>query len=209
MYGCYGESLVYWLELLPRELLDVGWKVVLCHVRGGGELGHSWYTQGVGVNKHVSIADTIATIKHLHSLNLTSPAQSVLHATSSGALVAARALQSHPGIVSKLVLRLPFLDRKAQGPLFHEEREEWGELHASTGGDLGAEVFLTVADRDRRAPPWHAANFLSSLSSTKHCYVNFISAADHSGFDDEAYQLETSFILDQSRLRNIWSLFRR
>ena len=203
---------MYWLELLPRELLDAGWKVVLCHVRGGGELGHAWYRQGVGPNKdHHTITDTVNSISHLHSLDLTSPAHSVLHATSSGAAVAARALQIHPGIVHKLVLRLPFLDpaMAGGGPLSCEEEEEWEGISPWVGGDLGAEVFLTVGDKDKRAPAWQAANFVSSLTDTSDCYVNYLVDADHTGFDDEAYTLETNFILDQRHPWRSWSFFRR
>ena len=35
-------------------LLDRGWVLVFCHVRGGGELGRKWYYDGIGERKHNS-----------------------------------------------------------------------------------------------------------------------------------------------------------
>ena len=35
-----------------QPLLDRGWVLVYCHIRGGGELGRKWYYGGMGENKH-------------------------------------------------------------------------------------------------------------------------------------------------------------
>jgi protease II len=35
-----------------QPLLDRGWVLVYCHIRGGGELGRKWYYDGMGENKH-------------------------------------------------------------------------------------------------------------------------------------------------------------
>ena len=54
--------------------------------------------QGMGSDKMNSIRDTVACIAHVQeTLSLTTPAESVLQAASSGALVAARAIQTSPG----------------------------------------------------------------------------------------------------------------
>lgn len=52
--GCYGENvnMTYCPEKQP--LLDRGWVLVYCHVRGGGELGRKWYYDGMGENKYKS-----------------------------------------------------------------------------------------------------------------------------------------------------------
>ena len=34
-----------------QPLLDRGWVLVYCHIRGGGELGRKWYYDGMGENK--------------------------------------------------------------------------------------------------------------------------------------------------------------
>ena len=166
--------------------------------------------------------DTLNCIKHVQSLNLTTPRTSTLHSSSSGALIAARAALSVPGIVNKLVLRFPFLDLHTAMsdktlPLSSEEREEWGydpqhrdsELDLFESNDVGVEsgVLITVAGKDRRAPPWHAANFVASTQNSNKVYVNFLEEADHTGFEEEADVVETNFMLDsdESESYSFWS----
>ncbi len=174
---------------------------------------HLIYSQGIGSNKDNSVLDTLNCIKHIHSLRLSTPALSVLHSVSSGGLIAARAAQALPGVVNKLVLRFPFLDLHSamSDPgltLSSEGREEWGcgsVCPVSSEEDLNSEVFISVAGRDRRAPPWHPANYIASLRNKERVHVNFIKDADHLGFGEEAYKIETSFILDdKSNSSTFW-----
>ena len=174
------------------------------------------------MKKKCSVLDTLNCIKHVQSLNLTTPATSTLHASSSGALIAARAALSVPGIVNKLVLRFPFLDLHTAMsdealPLSSEEKEEWGcdPEHWKSGSDLfdsdsvavESNVLISVAGKDRRAPPWHAANFVANIQNGNKVYVNFIKDADHAGFEEDADVVETNFILDsdESDSHSFWS----
>ena len=158
----------------------------------------------------------------MQSLNLTTPSSSTLHASSSGALIAARAAQSVPGIVSKLVLRFPFLDLHTAMldpslPLSSEEKEEWG--YESPDGsvgfrpldlgtvDSGCDVFITTADKDRRAPPWHTANYVASIVNQESVFVNLLGDVDHTGYEQNADAVETNFISDDksnSKSSSLW-----
>ena len=178
--------------------------------------------QGIGTKKENSVLDTLNCIKHVQSLNLTTPSSSTLHASSSGALIAARAAQSVPGIVSKLVLRFPFLDLHTAMldpslPLSSEEKEEWG--YESPDGsvgfrpldlgtvDSGCDVFITTADKDRRAPPWHTANYVASIVNQESVFVNLLGDADHTGYEQNADAVETNFISDDksnSKSSSLW-----
>lgn len=49
--GCYGENLNMAYRPEKQPLLNRGWVLAYCHVRGGGELGRKWYYDGMGENK--------------------------------------------------------------------------------------------------------------------------------------------------------------
>jgi protease II len=138
-------------------------------------------------------------------------------------LIAARAVQSVPDIVGKLVLRFPFLDINTamsdpSQPLFSEEKEEWGYDSEGRGTGLApldlrgspsfCDVFITVAGKDRRAPSWHAANYVASILNEEKVFVNFLEDADHTGFEEDADTVETNFILGHDRFKSL-SLWNR
>lgn len=50
--GSYGESVFMGYQPEKVPLLDRGWVLVFCHVRGGGEKGRRWYHGGMRENKH-------------------------------------------------------------------------------------------------------------------------------------------------------------
>ncbi len=49
------------------SLLDRGWAVAWCHVRGGGELGENWHRQATGLSKLNSVFDAKACAEYLVS----------------------------------------------------------------------------------------------------------------------------------------------
>ena len=63
--GCYGENLHMAYQPEKQPLLDRGWVLVYCHIRGGGELGRKWYYDGMGENKHKSFMVCMAHGAHL------------------------------------------------------------------------------------------------------------------------------------------------
>jgi hypothetical protein len=42
VYGAYGENLDLGFDATRYALIDRGWVFAWAHVRGGGELGHTW-----------------------------------------------------------------------------------------------------------------------------------------------------------------------
>ena len=49
--GCYGENLFMGYQPEMQYLLERGWVLAGCHVRGGGERGRQWYYDGTGRQK--------------------------------------------------------------------------------------------------------------------------------------------------------------
>jgi len=59
-YGAYGNSLDAGFSSARLSLLDRGFIYAIAHVRGGEELGRSWYEQGKLLDKQNSFTDFIA-----------------------------------------------------------------------------------------------------------------------------------------------------
>ena len=69
-YGAYGVSYDVGFHSHWISLLDRGFRIAVAHVRGGGEMGRSWYNQGKGAHKQNSFDDFIACAEHLVNIQL-------------------------------------------------------------------------------------------------------------------------------------------
>ena len=59
-YGSYGAKLDPWFSSARLSLVDRGVVVVVCHPRGGGEMGETWYRRGKFHEKQNTFTDFIA-----------------------------------------------------------------------------------------------------------------------------------------------------
>uniref|UniRef100_A0A671Y3Z4 Prolyl endopeptidase n=1 Tax=Sparus aurata TaxID=8175 RepID=A0A671Y3Z4_SPAAU len=132
VYGAYGRDLN--MEFCPekRLLLEQGWALAYCHIRGGGELGLSWQRQARVEGKHRGVEDLKACLHHLFSLGVSSPALTALTACSAGAVPVGALCNEHPHMMQAVTLQAPFLDvlgtmEDPNLPLTLEDREEWGD----------------------------------------------------------------------------------
>ncbi|KAM8739392.1 prolyl endopeptidase-like isoform 1-T1 [Acanthopagrus schlegelii] len=132
VYGAYGRDLN--MEFCPekRLLLEQGWALAYCHIRGGGELGLSWQRQARVEGKHRGVEDLKACLHHLFSSGVSSPALTALTACSAGAVPVGVLCNEHPHMMQAVILQAPFLDvlgtmEDPSLPLTLEDREEWGD----------------------------------------------------------------------------------
>ncbi|KAG2467325.1 PPCEL protein, partial [Polypterus senegalus] len=132
VYGAYGMDLDMAFKPESRLLLDAGWILAYCHVRGGGELGLAWHTAGCLTKKKNGLDDLKACIVQLFKLGLSQPSLTALTASSAGGVLAGAFCNENPELIRAVVLRAPFLDvlQTMQDPslaLTIEEQEEWGD----------------------------------------------------------------------------------
>ena len=73
-YGSYEICNDPYLSVNRLSLIDRGFVFALAHVRGGGEMGRSWYEDGKYLNKKNTFTDFIACAEYLVKENWTSPA---------------------------------------------------------------------------------------------------------------------------------------
>ncbi|KAF3708048.1 Prolyl endopeptidase-like [Channa argus] len=132
VYGAYGREVN--MEFCPekRFLLEQGWALAYCHVRGGGERGLYWQRQAQVAGKPKTVEDLQACIQHLFSLGVSSPSLTALTACSAGAVAVGALCQRHPHMIRAVTLQAPFLDvlgtmEDPNLPLTLEDREEWGD----------------------------------------------------------------------------------
>ncbi|KAM5163385.1 prolyl endopeptidase-like isoform 1-T1 [Mantella aurantiaca] len=131
VYGAYGMDLNMNFKAENKLLVEDGWILAYCHVRGGGELGCSWHKQGILDRKLNGMLDLQACIKHLHQLGFSQPRYTAIVAASAGGVVAGALANSDPGLFQAMILEAPFLDvlntmMDTSLPLTVEEEEEWG-----------------------------------------------------------------------------------
>jgi oligopeptidase B len=83
-YGAYELTSDPSFSLIRLNLLERGVAFAIAHVRGGGELGRSWYEQGRMEHKTNTFTDFIAAATHLVDAGRTSPDRLVARGASAG-----------------------------------------------------------------------------------------------------------------------------
>ncbi|KAM5292074.1 prolyl endopeptidase-like isoform 3-T3 [Ctenodactylus gundi] len=131
VYGAYGMDLKMNFRPERRVLVDNGWILAYCHVRGGGELGLQWHADGRLTKKLNGLADLEACIKTLHGQGFSQPSLTTLTAFSAGGVLVGALCNSSPELLRAVTLEAPFVDvlntmMDTTLPLTFEELEEWG-----------------------------------------------------------------------------------
>ncbi|CAG8749938.1 2437_t:CDS:2, partial [Acaulospora morrowiae] len=95
-YGAYGISTEPEFQLEHFPILERGWVIALAHVRGGSEMGFSWYDQGRMMQKKNSFTDLISVVEHLIDAGYTDPSRVSTIGTSAGGLLMGTAFIMRP-----------------------------------------------------------------------------------------------------------------
>ncbi len=134
-YGSYEHSTDPYFSIARLSLLDRGFGFAIAHIRGGGDLGRSWYEEGKLLNKINSFTDFIACARHLAATGWTSPGRLVARGASAGGLLMGGVANMAPDAFGGIAAQVPFVDAlnsilDPSLPLTVTEWEEWGDpLH--------------------------------------------------------------------------------
>ncbi|MEP7160071.1 MAG: S9 family peptidase [Dermatophilaceae bacterium] len=134
-YGAYEMSLDPWFSVCRPSLLDRGVVFAVAHVRGGGEMGRSWYEQGRLGAKPTTFTDVVACARHLRERGWCAPDRLALQGGSAGGLTVGATLNLAPELFVAAHADVPFVDALTTMldeslPLTVVERDEWGDpLH--------------------------------------------------------------------------------
>ncbi|XP_048338875.1 prolyl endopeptidase-like isoform X2 [Sphaerodactylus townsendi] len=172
VYGAYGTDVNMSFKPENLMLIEDGWILAYCHVRGGGELGLGWHKDGCTTKKHNGIYDLKACLNLLHKLGFSQPMYTVLASLSAGGVLAGALYNNHPHLIRAMVLQSPFLDvlntmLDPHLPLTIEEQEEWGNPlvdeickeyiksycpYQNIKPQHYPSLFITVSENDQRVP---------------------------------------------------------
>lgn len=110
-YGSYGVCIEPSFDYKKISLLDRGIVYVIAHIRGGGEMGKSWYEdQGKYLTKKNTFTDFIDCAKHLTDLSYTSSDQLAILGRSAGGLLIGAVVNMAPTLFKCAVADVPFVD---------------------------------------------------------------------------------------------------
>uniref|UniRef100_A0A8C2NS70 Prolyl endopeptidase n=1 Tax=Capra hircus TaxID=9925 RepID=A0A8C2NS70_CAPHI len=176
VYGAYGMDLKMNFRPERRVLVDDGWILAYCHVRGGGELGLQWHADGRLTKKLNGLADLEACIKTLHDQGFSQPSLTALTAFSAGGVLVGALCNSSPELLRAVTLEAPFLDNyiKRYCPCQNIKPQHYPSIH------------ITAYENDERVPLKGIVSYTEKLKEA---------IAEHAKDSGEGYQVP-NIILD-------------
>ena len=185
-YGAYGLSYDPVFSSNTLSLLDRGFVVAIAHVRGGEEMGRSWYDGGRRLNKRSTFSDFIACAEHLLAAGYTAPDRLAINGGSAGGLLMGAVANLRPDLFRVVLAEVPFVDvvntmLDASLPLTVIEYDEWGNPNDSTAyeyiksyspyDNIEAKdyphMLVTAGLNDPRVAYWEPAKWTARLRATK------------------------------------------
>ncbi len=185
-YGAYEISIDPTFSVTRLCLLERGATYAIAHVRGGGELGRSWYEDGKLDRKRNTFTDFVTCARHLVAEGYGTPDRLVARGGSAGGLLMGAALNLAPEQWRAVVAEVPFVDclttmLDPSLPLTITEWDEWGNPGAdehlyrslrsySPYDNIRAvaypAVFATAGINDPRVQYWEPAKWVQRLRAT-------------------------------------------
>ena len=186
-YGSYEASMDPSFSSLRLSLLDRGFAFAIAHIRGGGEMGRRWYTDGKYLAKRNTFTDFIAAAEHLIDGGWTTSRQLAIRGGSAGGLLMGAVVNLRPELFGAVVAQVPFVDAlntilDPTLPLTVLEWEEWGNPveskeyydymksyapYENVEAKDYPPMFVTAGLNDPRVSYWEPAKWVAKLRATK------------------------------------------
>jgi oligopeptidase B len=223
-YGSYGSSMDADFSSSVLSLLDRGFVFAIAHVRGGEELGRSWYEGGKLLHKRNTFTDFIDCAEFLVAQGYADPEAVFAEGGSAGGLLIGAVVNMRPELFTGAIAAVPFVDVVTTMlddsiPLTTSEYDEWGNPHDeqyyeymlsySPYDNVGAHdypaLLVTAGLHDSQVQYWEPAKWVAKLRATKTddnpLLLRTDMSAGHGGksgrlaqFEDTAF--EFAFLLD-------------
>ncbi len=181
-YGAYGISMSPGFS--PNRLLwaTEGGILAVAHVRGGGELGDSWYKGGYKTTKPNTWKDLISCTEYLINEKYTSAKKVAINSGSAGGILIGRAMTERPDLFAVAIPEVGDLNsiRAEESPNGPVNVPEFGTvkdsvqcmsliemdsyLHLKKGEKYPA-TLITAGMNDPRVIAWEPAKFAARLEA--------------------------------------------
>ncbi len=130
-YGSYGLSIDPAYSPVNASLLDRGMIYALAHIRGGQEMGRTWYDDGKMFNKINTFTDFIDVTRHLVKSGYAAKGRVAAQGGSAGGLLMGAIANMAPQDYRVIISQVPFVDVVTTMldetiPLTTGEWDEWG-----------------------------------------------------------------------------------
>jgi oligopeptidase B len=130
-YGAYAISTEPVFSSTRLSLLDRGFIFAIAHIRGGQEMGRSWYEDGKLLKKKNTFTDFINCAEFLIKEKYTSKEKLCIMGASAGGLLVGAVINMRPDLFKAVVANVPFVDvittmLDESIPLTTGEFYEWG-----------------------------------------------------------------------------------
>ena len=130
-YGSYGISTDASFSSVRLSLLNRGFAYAIAHIRGGQEMGRSWYEDGKMMKKKNTFTDFIDCAEFLLANKYTSTKHLYINGGSAGGLLMGAVVNMRPDLWNGVIAAVPFVDvittmSDASIPLTTNEYDEWG-----------------------------------------------------------------------------------
>ncbi|MGV0790234.1 S9 family peptidase [Mycolicibacterium sp. XJ1819] len=196
-YGAYEACEDPRFSIARLSLLDRGMIFAVAHVRGGGELGRSWYERGKMLEKTNTFTDFVAVARHLVDTGVTRPERLVAYGGSAGGLLVGAVANIAPELFAGILAVVPFVDPLTtildpSLPLTVTEWDEWGNpLEDKEVYEYmkSYSPYENVAAKD-----YPRILAVTSLNDTRVLYVEpakWVAALRHTKTDDHPILLKT------------------
>ncbi|MEA3020114.1 MAG: oligopeptidase [Actinomycetota bacterium] len=186
-YGSYESSTDPSFSSARLSLLDRGFAFAIAHIRGGGEMGRRWYTDGKYLAKKNTFTDFIAAGQHLVDAGWTTPKRLAIRGGSAGGLLMGAVVNMRPQLFGAVVAQVPFVDAlntilDPTLPLTVIEWEEWGNPveskeyydymksyapYENVEAKDYPPMLVTAGLNDPRVSYWEPAKWVAKLRVTK------------------------------------------
>jgi oligopeptidase B len=185
-YGSYGSSMDATFRSSRLSLVDRGFVFAIAHVRGGEELGRSWYEDGKLLKKMNTFTDFIDCAEHLIKQKYTNSDILFAMGGSAGGLLMGAITNMRPDLFKGVVAQVPFVDVVTTMldetiPLTTSEYDEWGDpnekkyydymLSYSPYDNVEAKdypnLLVTTGLHDSQVQYWEPAKWVAKLRALK------------------------------------------
>ncbi|MDG2370314.1 MAG: S9 family peptidase [Flavobacteriales bacterium] len=185
-YGSYGYSMDPNFSSNRLSLLDRGFIFAIAHIRGGEEMGRSWYEDGKLLKKKNTFTDFIDCSEFLIEKGYTNSNQLYGMGGSAGGLLMGAVFNMRPELYNGLIAAVPFVDvvttmLDEDIPLTTSEYDEWGNpndsiyynymLSYSPYDNVEAKdytnLLVTTGLHDSQVQYWEPAKWVAKLRELK------------------------------------------